>query len=120
MADIGKSVSFLPNHVSSLTEKTEDLEAVSSTSAHASFAPAVGMHEGDVSTIGSFAYCIEATESLNRIVKFFLQRPVNFQNRQELGAWLTRFKEMDLQLIQCVRPSCLVSPCLLALTSVTI
>lgn len=54
----------------------------------------------DVSTIGSFAYCVEATESLNRVVKFFLQRPVDFQSRHHFSAWLTRFKELDLQLIQ--------------------
>jgi hypothetical protein len=53
----------------------------------------------DVSKIGAFAYRIESTESLSQVTSFFLQQQVNFQNRQEVGAWLTRFKELDLRLV---------------------
>ncbi|QMW26525.1 hypothetical protein G4B84_001770 [Aspergillus flavus NRRL3357] len=100
LAKIGKSVSFLPGHLSSLADKEKYVDNTPSRSERVSpVLQASGTHTVDLSTIGSFAYCIEATESLNRIVKFFLQRPVNLQSKQEFGAWLTRFKELDLQLI---------------------
>jgi hypothetical protein len=50
--------------------------------------------------LGALAYRIEATESLNQVTSFFLQQRVDFRNRQEVGAWLTRFKELDLRLVQ--------------------
>lgn len=31
---------------------------------------------------------------------FFLQQKVDFNNRNEVGSWLTRFKELDLRLVQ--------------------
>lgn len=98
---LGKSVSFIAGHFSSLADKEKETAPTGPNSERVS--PAVQAPEAravDVSTIGSFAYCIEATEALNRVVKFFLQRPVDLQNRQEFSAWLTRFKELDLQLIQ--------------------
>ena len=101
LAKIGKSVSFLPGHLSSLADKEKYVDNTPSRSERVSpVLQASGTHTVDLSTIGSFSYCIEATESLNRIVKFFLQRPVSLQSKQEFGAWLTRFKELDLQLIQ--------------------
>ena len=101
LAKLGKSVSFLPGHFSSLADKEKDVDNTPSRSERVSpVLQTSGTRTVDLSTIGSFAYCIEATESLNRIVKFFLQRPVNLQSKQEFGAWLTRFKELDLQLIQ--------------------
>ncbi|KAJ5748322.1 uncharacterized protein N7511_010018 [Penicillium nucicola] len=89
---IGKSVSFLPSYLSSLADKEVP------QSGRVSLAPEA--RKPDASTIGSFAHCVEATESLNRVVKFFLQQTVNFGKRREFSAWLTRFKELDLQLIQ--------------------
>ena len=73
MAKIGKSVSFLPSHFSSLADRDKEAAATAPTSERVS--PVDQMPKNpkvDVSTIGSFAYCIEATESLNRVVKFFL------------------------------------------------
>lgn len=103
MAKIGKSVSFLPSHFSSLADRDKEAAATAPASERVSpVAQAPKNPTVDVSTIGSFAYCIEATESLNRVVKFFLQRPVDFESRQQFSAWLTRFKELDLQLIQYV------------------
>ncbi|CAL5866970.1 uncharacterized protein PFLUO_LOCUS1182 [Penicillium psychrofluorescens] len=100
MYKIGKSVSFLPSHLSCLADRDKEVATAATTSEHVSpVAQAPETRNVDVSTIGSFAYCVEATESLNRVVKFFLQRPVNFDSRQEFSAWLTRFKELDLQLI---------------------
>lgn len=54
----------------------------------------------DVSKLGAFAYCIEATENLSQVTSFFLQQSVNFGNRDEVKNWLTRFKELDLRLVQ--------------------
>ncbi|UKZ82941.1 hypothetical protein TrVFT333_010741 [Trichoderma virens FT-333] len=53
----------------------------------------------DVSKLGAFAYCIEATENLSQVMSFFLQQSVNFGNRDEVKNWLTRFKELDLRLV---------------------
>lgn len=58
--------------------------------------------KADASTLGAFAYRIEATESLSRVTTFFLQQKVNHRDRQEMGSWLMRFKELDLRLIRCV------------------
>jgi hypothetical protein len=57
----------------------------------------------DPANVGAFAYRIEATESLRQVSSFFLQQPVNFCNRQEVANWLTRFKELDLRLVQYVQ-----------------
>lgn len=59
---------------------------------------AVADSEGE--SIGGFAYCIEATESLSLVTMFFLQHAVNVGNIQEVQMWLMRFKELDLRLIQ--------------------
>jgi hypothetical protein len=56
----------------------------------------------DISKLGAFAYCIESTESLSQVTSFFLQQLVDFQDRQEVVSWLTRFKELDLRLVQYV------------------
>ncbi|KAL2867382.1 Zn(II)2Cys6 transcription factor [Aspergillus lucknowensis] len=53
----------------------------------------------DMSTIGAFAYRVEATESLSRVTTFFLQQRINYRDRQEMGSWLMRFKELDLRLV---------------------
>lgn len=55
--------------------------------------------ESLVSSIGAFAYNIEATESMSRIMTHFLQQQVNFEVQSEVEAWLTRFKELDLRLV---------------------
>lgn len=54
----------------------------------------------DVSKLGAFSYCIEATESLSQVTSFFLQQKVVLNDRQEMSNWLTRFKELDLRLVQ--------------------
>lgn len=50
--------------------------------------------------VGALAYRIEATESLSQVTSFFLRQHVNFYSRQEVSSWLTRFKELDLRLVQ--------------------
>ncbi|KAI1344160.1 fungal-specific transcription factor domain-containing protein [Xylariaceae sp. FL0016] len=54
----------------------------------------------DPESIGGFAYCIEATESLSLVTSFFLQQAVDMSKIQDLQVWLMRFKQLDLRLIQ--------------------
>jgi hypothetical protein len=54
----------------------------------------------DASKLGAFAYCIEATESLSQVTTFFLQQRINWQDKEHAVSWLTRFKELDLRLVQ--------------------
>lgn len=59
----------------------------------------------DTSKLGAFAHCIESTENLSQVTTFFLQQDVDFGDRREVKDWLTRFKELDLRLVQYVIPS---------------
>lgn len=52
----------------------------------------------DMSTVGAFAYSIEATESLSRVTTYFLQQP-KIRDDRDLPSWITRFKELDLRLV---------------------
>jgi hypothetical protein len=56
----------------------------------------------DTSNVGAFAFRIEAVESLNQVISFFLQQEIDFKNREEVSRWLARFKELDLRLVQSV------------------
>ncbi|KAF7191586.1 Ascochitine biosynthesis cluster transcriptional regulator [Pseudocercospora fuligena] len=51
-----------------------------------------------MSTVGAFAYNIEATESMSRVMSYFLQQKVDFSSMESVSAWLTRFKELDHRL----------------------
>lgn len=53
----------------------------------------------DSSKLGAFAYAVEATESLSQVTTFFLQQPINWQDKDHALNWLTRFKELDLRLV---------------------
>jgi hypothetical protein len=88
-AKIGNSITFLPGHYPT-AEKAPDT------------AQASGPNEVDMTTVGAFAYCIEATESLSRVTTYFLRQNIDFRDRQQVGSWLTRFKELDLRLVQYV------------------
>uniref|UniRef100_A0A8H7N700 Xylanolytic transcriptional activator regulatory domain-containing protein n=1 Tax=Bionectria ochroleuca TaxID=29856 RepID=A0A8H7N700_BIOOC len=61
--------------------------------------PVLSSESSGGSWLGGFAYCIEATEYLRRISTFVLHQDVNFANQKDVRAWLTRFKELDLQLV---------------------
>lgn len=56
--------------------------------------------EEEVDNIGGFAFCIEATESLNLVTTFFLRQAVNFDNPREIQIWLLRFRELDTRLVK--------------------
>jgi hypothetical protein len=62
--------------------------------------PAVREGEVGQSSLGGFAYCIEATESLSLVTSFFLQYEVDFKEVHEVQRWLMRFKQLDLRLVQ--------------------
>lgn len=51
-------------------------------------------------SLGGFAYCIEATESLSLVTSFFLQQTIDVAKVHELEVWLMRFKQLDLRLVQ--------------------
>lgn len=53
----------------------------------------------DMSTVGALAYNIEATESMSRVMSYFLQQKVNMRDQSDISSWLTRFKELDLRLV---------------------
>lgn len=92
-AKIGNSIAFIPAHYPALDHEI-DHENTRSPGAMSNSTIV------DTSKLGAFAYCIEATESLSQVTTFFLQQKVDFQNRQEVRSWLTRFKELDLRLVQ--------------------
>lgn len=50
--------------------------------------------------LGGFAFCIQATDTLNLVTNFFLQRDIRFEGPQQVRMWLLRFKELDLRLIR--------------------
>ncbi|KAL4955384.1 hypothetical protein BDW69DRAFT_182581 [Aspergillus filifer] len=60
----------------------------------------VGSDPAERSSIGGFAYCIEATESLALVSNFFVHQPLDVRNSDEAQLWLMRFKELDLRLVQ--------------------
>ncbi len=99
-AKIGNSIAFIPEHYPSPGQSTvvsngfgDGLAA--STQPGASPSSAI-----DMSTVGAFAYYVESLESLSRINIYFLQQKCDFSNRYEVSSWLTRFKELDLRLVQ--------------------
>lgn len=98
-ARIGNSIAFLPAKYSGGPQSPDQMP--NSATQHASpQSTAPSSSQPDMSTVGAFAYCVEATESLSRVTTFFLQQKINFHDRQEVSSWLTRFKELDLRLVQ--------------------
>ncbi|KAK9472181.1 fungal-specific transcription factor domain-containing protein, partial [Dipodascopsis tothii] len=60
--------------------------------------PARPADDGEVTALGGFSYCVEATESLSQVTRFFLQQDVNPSSAGQLHEWMLRFKSLDLQL----------------------
>lgn len=92
---IGNPIAFLPSH-SIAVQSTGDEE--DRTPSKAATSPGVAASI-DMTTVGAFAYCIEATESLSRVMSYFLQQKVNTKDQNDLSSWLTRFKELDVRLV---------------------
>ncbi|KAH7250833.1 fungal-specific transcription factor domain-containing protein [Fusarium solani] len=94
-ARIGNPIAFLPAHPI-LSQAGADDEGRTPSEAGTSPGAASAV---DMSTVGAFAYCIEATESLSRVTSYFLQQRVNTKDQKDLSSWLTRFKELDVRLV---------------------
>lgn len=52
-----------------------------------------------MASVGAFAYNVEATESMNRVMTHFLKQKIDHTDHSEINSWLTRFKELDLRLV---------------------
>lgn len=90
-ARIGRSLANVPAPYSEEDPTTEQQQGASPNSANGYI---------DASKLGAFAYCVEATESLSQVTTFFLQQRINAQDKEHAVSWLTRFKELDLRLVQ--------------------
>ncbi|KZL65071.1 C6 transcription factor [Colletotrichum tofieldiae] len=62
--------------------------------------PTARPEEAAQDSLGGFAYCIEATESLSLVTSFFLQQAIDFSKPREIQVWLMKFKQLDLRLVQ--------------------
>jgi hypothetical protein len=90
-ARIGRSLAHLPQYNEEDSPSSELLVGASPNSANGFI---------DASKLGAFAYCVEATESLSQVTTFFLQQRINWHDKEHAINWLTRFKELDLRLVQ--------------------
>lgn len=88
---IGRSLAYVPAQYNEDDSTTEAVQGSTPGSA-------AGLI--DSSKLGAFAYCVEATESLSQVTTFFLQQKINWQDKEHAINWLTRFKELDLRLVQ--------------------
>lgn len=100
---IGNPIAYLPSHSAPTPEhhrhpETQAFPASPPTAASTPNSPFSPAPPIDMSTVGAFAYSIEATESLSRVNTYFLQQPRPHDTRS-LPSWLTRFKELDLRLV---------------------
>lgn len=102
---IGNPIAYLPSHSAPSPDhhRHPDTHAqappttppTAASTPNSPFSPTTTI---DMSTVGAFAYSIEATESLSRVNTYFLQQPRPHDTRS-LPSWLTRFKELDLRLV---------------------
>lgn len=90
-ARIGRSLANVPAQYNEEDPAVEQPQGASPNSANGFI---------DASKLGAFAYCVEATESLSQVTTFFLQQRINWHDKEHAVSWLTRFKELDLRLVQ--------------------
>ncbi|KAJ0296005.1 hypothetical protein COL516b_012064 [Colletotrichum fioriniae] len=95
---IGNPIAFIPSHYAP-TLQAGAPEEETHTPSDAGTSPGAPAASVDMSTVGAFAYCIEATESLSRVTSYFLQQKINMRDQRDISSWLTRFKELDLRLV---------------------
>jgi len=106
-ARIGNPIAFLPSEPSAaITVAAATTDTTGGGPRGPSDSPAVestaspqGTLGADMSTVGAYAYCIEATESLSRVTSHFLQQRIDWRQGRDVSLWLTRFKELDLRLV---------------------
>jgi hypothetical protein len=103
-ARIGNPIAFLSSQPNTIPTAAADGETGQSQSANDATVPGIepsvqGAFGSDMTTVGAYAYCIEATESLSRVTSHFLQQRIDWRDARDVGLWLTRFKELDLRLV---------------------
>ncbi|KFA72777.1 hypothetical protein S40288_06383 [Stachybotrys chartarum IBT 40288] len=97
---IGNPLAFLPSHYTTLPPPPAQIvDDDVGTPSDVATSPGAPTGHVDMSSVGAFAYSIEATESLSRVTTYFLQQKVNMRDQGDLSRWLTRFKELDLRLV---------------------
>jgi hypothetical protein len=102
-ARIGNPIAFLPSEPSAVNTAAAietvagPRSPISNPTAHSPSSQ--GTLGADMTTVGAYAYCIEATESLSRVTSHFLQQRIDWRDGHDVGLWLTRFKELDLRLV---------------------
>lgn len=57
---------------------------------------------GHQTSVGSFAYEIEAAQNLSLVVMFLVQWPLSVEAPQDSQSWQRQFEDLDLQLIRYV------------------
>ena len=62
--------------------------------------PSLRQATADQTSLGGFAYCIEATESLSLVTSFFLHQAVDMGKVRDAQMWMLRFKQLDLRIMQ--------------------
>ncbi|KAJ8109655.1 hypothetical protein OPT61_g7304 [Boeremia exigua] len=95
---IGNPIDFLSRHPSP-GHGSGNVEYHKTIGDHAPSSAFTQYQHSDMSTVGAFAYNIEATESMSRVMSYFLQQKVNVRDQSDISSWLTRFKELDLRLV---------------------
>ncbi|KAH7070999.1 fungal-specific transcription factor domain-containing protein [Paraphoma chrysanthemicola] len=91
---IGNPISFMSRYPSPSRDANDETSPGQTENAPGSFRGAT-----DMSTVGALAYNIEATESMSRVMSYFLQQKININDHNDINSWLTRFKELDLRLV---------------------
>ncbi|KZL68415.1 x-pro dipeptidyl-peptidase [Colletotrichum incanum] len=94
---IGNPIAFIPSHYAPPSQVAAEEET--RTPSEAETSPGAAATNVDMSTVGAFAYSLEATESLSRVTSYFLQQKINMRDQRDISSWLTRFKELDLRLV---------------------
>lgn len=94
-ARIDNSLAFMPA-IASRTAAVDSESPKSSTPRD----PTGRLPLPDLRSIGRLAYLVEVTESMSRIVTYFLRQNINFRDERQVTSWLMRFKELDLRLVQ--------------------
>lgn len=94
---IGNPISFLPANQQATDSAMSPGGRSQADSASSSGIGQVSMT--DMSTVGAYAYALEATESMSRVTSYFLQQKFNMRDQDGINLWLTRFKELDLRLV---------------------
>ncbi|KAH6962502.1 hypothetical protein BKA56DRAFT_597818 [Ilyonectria sp. MPI-CAGE-AT-0026] len=92
---IDKSLAFMPAIASGAATRTNDIRTRVGHNGDGTGSPT----STDLRSIGGLAYLVEATESMSRIVTYFLRQNINFCDERQVTSWLTRFKELDLRLV---------------------